>query len=141
MDVQRTEDRSDEAQLNTADIASSGREPTAEQPAAREARAGGMQAQDDESAGTGEPLLPPDRSSDFVAQWERIQTRFVDEPRTAVEEADHLVAEVMQVLAEGFSQERTSLEGQWDRGNDVSTEDLRVALQRYRSFFQRLLAA
>jgi len=141
MDARRDEDPSDEAQLNTADIASSGRESAAEGPADREERAGGMQGQDDAAARMDEPLLPSDRSSDFVDRWERIQTRFVDEPRTAVEEADHLVAEVMRVLAQGFSQERTSLEGQWDRGNDVSTEDLRVALQRYRSFFQRLLAA
>ena len=55
--------------------------------------------------------------------------------------ADQLVAEIMQRLAESFARERSDLEQQWDRGEDVSTEDLRVALQRYRSFFQRLLAA
>jgi hypothetical protein len=66
---------------------------------------------------------------------------FVDEPRRAVEQADALVADLMQRLASVFSDERKSLEGQWDRGDDVSTEDLRVALQRYRSFFDRLLSA
>ena len=66
--------------------------------------------------------------------------RFVDEPRGAVEDADALVANVMQRLAEGFAQERERLEAQWGRGEDISTEDLRVALQRYRAFFQRLLS-
>jgi hypothetical protein len=70
-----------------------------------------------------------------------VQTAFVDEPRHAVEEADKLVATVMQRLADGFAGERANLEKQWDRGDNVSTEDLRVALQRYRSFFDRLLAA
>lgn len=84
------------------------------------------------------PLLPD--SDDFQTRWEAIQVRFVDEPRGAVEDADALVANVMQRLAEGFAQERERLEGQWGRGEDISTEDLRVALQRYRSFFQRLLA-
>jgi hypothetical protein len=63
----------------------------------------------------------------------------VDEPRRTVEQADELVAEVMKRLAEGFAAERERLEQQWGRGEDVSTEDLRLALQRYRSFFQRLL--
>jgi hypothetical protein len=84
------------------------------------------------------PLL--DDSEDFQSRWEEIQVRFVDEPRGAVEDADALVATVMQRLAEGFAQERERLEAQWGRGEDISTEDLRVALQRYRSFFRRLLA-
>jgi hypothetical protein len=66
-----------------------------------------------------------------------LQTSFVDEPRRAVEEGDTLVAELMQKLANSFAEERQSLEAQWDRGDDVSTEDL--LLQRYRSFFDRLL--
>jgi hypothetical protein len=66
---------------------------------------------------------------------------FVDDPRDAVENADALVAELMQRLADGFARERERLEGQWSRGEDVSTEDLRVVLQRYRSFFRRLLSA
>jgi len=71
---------------------------------------------------------------------EQIQTGFVDQPRRTVEQADELVAEVMQRLADGFAAERERLEEQWGRGEDVSTEDLRIALQRYRSFFQRLLS-
>jgi hypothetical protein len=86
-------------------------------------------------------LFERDESSGYQGRWETIQTNFVDDPRRTVEEADELVAEVMRRLAESFAAERERLEGQWGRGEDVSTEDLRVALQRYRSFFQRLLAA
>jgi hypothetical protein len=89
----------------------------------------------------GEPLLAEDELGRFRAQWEQIQVGFVDEPRGAVEQADSLVAELMQRLAASFSDERGRLEGQWDRGDEVSTEDLRVALTRYRSFFERLLSA
>jgi hypothetical protein len=76
---------------------------------------------------------------DFRSQWSKLQAGFVDEPRRTVEEADKLVAAVMLRLAEGFANERSGLEKQWDRGDNVSTEDLRIALQRYRSFFDRLL--
>jgi hypothetical protein len=86
-------------------------------------------------------LLPRDENERFHSRWETIQTGFVDEPRQTVEQADELVAEVMKRLAEGFADERTRLEQQWGRGEDVSTEDLRIALQRYRAFFQRLLSA
>ena len=85
------------------------------------------------------PLFSESEMGDFRSQWSKVQTGFVDEPRQTVEEADKLVAAVMQRLAEGFANERSGLEKQWDRGDDVSTEDLRVALQRYRSFFDRLL--
>ena len=86
-------------------------------------------------------LLPSDENDEFQRRWETIQTGFVDEPRQTVEQADELVAHVMKRLAEGFAAERERLEGQWGRGEDVSTEDLRIALQRYRGFFQRLLSA
>ena len=85
------------------------------------------------------PLFSEPEMVDFRSQWSNLQTGFVDEPRRAVEGADKLVAAVMQRLAEGFANERSNLEKQWDRGDNVSTEDLRVALQRYRSFFDRLL--
>jgi hypothetical protein len=93
------------------------------------------------SAGDAGPLLSAEATSSFQRRWEEVQTRFVDEPRGAVEDADGLVANLMKQLAEGFAQERERLEAQWDRGEDISTEDLRIALQRYRSFFQRLLSA
>ena len=85
------------------------------------------------------PLFSESVMTDFRSQWSTVQTGFVDEPRQTVAEADKLVASVMQRLAEGFANERSGLEKQWDRGDNVSTEDLRVALQRYRSFFDRLL--
>jgi hypothetical protein len=73
-------------------------------------------------------------------RWSEIQAAFVDNPRDAVGHADKLVASAIQRLAEVFAEERAKLEEQWTRGEQVSTEDLRVALQRYRSFFDRLLA-
>jgi len=84
-------------------------------------------------------LFPENESRDFHKRWTDIQTGFVDEPRQAVERADELVAEVIKRLADSFARERSQLEGQWGRGDNVSTEDLRVALQRYRAFFDRLL--
>jgi hypothetical protein len=86
------------------------------------------------------PLFPDDQLKDLQTRWDDIQTGFVDEPRSAVERADSLVASTMQQLAEAFSQEREKLEQQWDRGDNISTEDLRMAFQRYRSFFRRLLS-
>jgi len=86
------------------------------------------------------PLLSTDESNHLRGAWDSIQAGFVDEPRHAVEQADNLVADTMKRLAEMFTAERSKLEGQWDRGGDVSTEDLRLALHRYRSFFHRLLS-
>jgi hypothetical protein len=94
-----------------------------------------------EADGERSPLLPQGEAAEFQSRWEALQTGFVDEPRHAVQEGDTLVAELMQRLANSFAEERQSLETQWDRGDDVSTEDLRIALQRYRSFFDRLLSA
>ena len=86
------------------------------------------------------PLLPGDFVQDLRGRWDRVQTGFVDEPRDAVRQADELVATAMKRLAESFAEQRNALERQWDRGDDVSTEDLRQALRKYRSFFQRLLS-
>jgi len=85
------------------------------------------------------PLFLEDVANDFRTKWNTIQAGFVDEPRRAVQEADELVAQAIKRLAERFAEERNRLEQQWDRGDQVNTEDLRVALQTYRSFFQRLL--
>ena len=93
------------------------------------------------AAGDRQPLLPHDQSERFTMRWKEIQTSFVDQPRDAVVQADTLVADLMQRLAASFSHEREQLEEQWDRGDDVSTEALRIALTRYRSFFDRLLSA
>jgi hypothetical protein len=113
-------------------------------------RTRGLGGADDRPAGTadvaagaddGPQLLERDDDAEFQRLWQEIQTGFVDSPRETVERADELVASVMKRLAEGFAAERERLEGQWGRGEDVSTEDLRLTLQRYRSFFQRLLSA
>ena len=86
------------------------------------------------------PLFSGEEATQLRSRWEQIQTGFVDEPRHSVEQADELVAQVMKRLAQVFADERGQLEQQWTRGDDVSTEDLRVALRRYRSFFDRLLS-
>jgi len=69
-----------------------------------------------------------------------VQSAFVDDPRDCVQKADGLVAEVIDKLTTGFAEARSRLEEQWARGEEASTEDLRVALKRYREFFERLLA-
>ncbi len=114
--------------------AESGPPTTSETPAASGTAA--VAQRNDETA----PLFPGDEAGKLNERWNAVQVGFVDEPRKAVEDADSLVASTMQRLAEMFSEERSKLEGQWDRGDDVSTEDLRVALRRYRAFFGRLLA-
>lgn len=86
------------------------------------------------------PLFEENEGTGLRSRWEAIQTGFVDEPRAAVEQADALVSQIMTRLTQVFSDERTSLEQQWSRGDNVSTEDLRLALKRYRSFFERLLS-
>jgi hypothetical protein len=85
-------------------------------------------------------LFPREEVEGFRSRWEAIQTGFVDEPKAAVGEADGLVAQVVTRLAQVFSDEKNTLEQQWDRGDAVSTEDLRLALKRYRAFFHRLLS-
>jgi hypothetical protein len=86
-------------------------------------------------------LLADPELQTIRGQWKDIQAEFVDEPRKAVQEADVLVAELMQRLAQTFASERETLESHWAGGDDVSTEDLRRGLRRYHSFFERLLAA
>lgn len=86
------------------------------------------------------PLFSSDESRGLRSRWENLQVGFVDEPRHAVEQADQLVNETIRGLTTGFANERQKLEKQWHEGADASTEDLRVAFQRYRSFFERLLS-
>jgi len=93
---------------------------------------------------TGAELLPAslfahEEAEQFRTRWNVIQGNFVDEPRSAVQQADALVTEVIEKINRLFADEHGSLEGQWNQGNDVSTEDLRKALQHYRSFFNRLM--
>jgi hypothetical protein len=85
-------------------------------------------------------LFADDECQSLWKRWDEMQAGFVDEPRRAVQDADTLVAETMQQLANTFARERNNLEQQWGRGDNVSTEDLRIAFRRYRSFFKRLLS-
>ena len=88
-----------------------------------------------------EPLFSSSDAERYRDQWTSVQGEFVDQPREAVEQADRLVADLMQSLAAQFSETRAGLESRWTDDENVSTEDLRVAMTRYRSFFERLLAA
>lgn len=85
-------------------------------------------------------MFTPEEVNQLRPTWDGIQTRFIDEPRKSVEEADALVASTVQRLTDSFARARTDLEARWSKGDQVSTEDLRLALRRYRSFFDRLLA-
>jgi hypothetical protein len=130
----------EEKTLTTADIAAvaePGRPtqvPVGEAPGMATARSVG--AAEEQLA----PLFSAEGTSDFQKRWDAVQIAFVDDPRQAVQRADELVAQVMKSLAETFSNERAKLEGQLNANDSASTENLRVTLQRYRSFFQRLLS-
>jgi hypothetical protein len=100
-------------------------------------------ARDERSEGSErlEPLFDPGRERELRDRWHTLQAQFVDDPRDTVSAADSLVAELLRDLAQSFDGARSKLEDQWSSGEDVSTEDLRLTLQRYRSFFERLLEA
>ncbi len=121
-------------QLSTADFVPGGSAPV-------EGTADVISAAANSEQESSAPLFAAEEGQRFRSQWREVQTAFVDEPRKAVEQADHLVAEAIQTLAKVFADERAKLEHEWSRGdNKVSTEDLRLALRRYRSFFDRLLS-
>ena len=144
-------ERVEEENLTTADLARGARaeerveEVTEPKPATSERFVGDRNVLNTEqrnlnSEANATPLFPENELGDLRQRWSDIQTAFVDEPRRAVEQADGLVASAMKRLAEVFADERGNLEKQWDRGDNVSTEDLRIAFQRYRTFFQRLMS-
>lgn len=93
-----------------------------------------------DEAPTDQTLFADGELSDLRSRWTEVQSEFVDDPRDCVHKADSLVADVVDRLTAGFAQARSGLEQQWSRGEEASTEDLRIALQRYRDFFERLLA-
>jgi len=94
---------------------------------------------DEEQDGQDEALFADDEAQGLRSRWEDVQRGFVDEPREAVQKADDLVSDLVERLTKGFAETRSGLEEQWNKGEEASTEDLRVALTRYRAFFQRLL--
>jgi hypothetical protein len=120
-----TEVREEQAERDVPEIRDSARQMPGSPDISAEAPAG---------------LFEDDRASELRSQWSEIQSRFVDDPREAVKAADTLVDEVIRDLSSLFSSERSGLESQWGRDQKVSTEDLRMALRRYRSFFERLLS-
>jgi hypothetical protein len=122
---------------STADLARAG---SATEEQAQASAQGGPGSDETDEGGERAALFAEDEASGYRDRWQQVQTEFVDDPRQAVQRADTLVAELMQRLAETFAAERSDLEAQWDRGGEVSTEDLRVSLRRYRSFFDRLLS-
>jgi hypothetical protein len=127
----------DDRRLSTSDLVEAARRADD----ARDVRgADGEATRDVRDAGDRAPLFDRGDAEGYRTRWSAIQTGFVDEPRRAVEEADALVAEVVKRLAEGFADERRRLESVWEQNETVSTEDLRQAMRRYRSFFERLLA-
>jgi hypothetical protein len=128
----------DERRLSTGDLvaAADRAEPTRQ---SRDAALAEPAAHSD-AVSHPEPLFAHGDAEGYRTRWSAIQTGFVDEPRKTVEEADALVAEVVTRLAEGFAGERTRLEQAWEHNDQVSTEDLRQAMRRYRSFFERLLS-
>lgn len=88
-----------------------------------------------------EALFADDELQSFRSRWDDVQGGFVDEPRESVQKADDLVSDLVDRLTSSFAETRSGLEEQWNKGEDASTEDLRVALTRYRAFFYRLLEA
>jgi hypothetical protein len=129
--------------LSTSDIAAADEQRLAE--AAERDRIDRAQAQKEVGgrSPTDDPtttLFADEELNGYRTRWSAIQTGFVDEPRKAVEEADTLVAQLMKRLAEGFAEERRQLETQWEAADQISTEDLRIAMRKYRSFFERLLS-
>jgi hypothetical protein len=129
-----------DSELSTDQIASAGQisesRPELQEPAPTAPTADGP-TEGEASA----QLLEGEELQGVVLRWREIQAQFVDEPRSAVQDADALVADLMQRLARMFADERDRLESRWSTGEEVSTEDLRQGLRRYRSFFERLLAA
>jgi hypothetical protein len=134
-----------EERLSTADLVSAGDTRTKTEKVQDEKQADRMGKPVEASGAQRErdgqgTLLPAAVVQDLRSRWSSVQAGFVDEPQAAVRQADELVAVAMKRLAEGFTEQRNTLEHQWSGGKDVSTEDLRAALRKYRAFFERLLA-
>ncbi len=106
----------------------------------RSAEAARMERAGDDEHAFGTSYLGDGKSDEPWQQWRQIQANFVDDPRSSVAQAHGLVGELMEGIVRRFETERQQLEQRWSSGEDVSTEELRHCLQRYRDFFGRLLA-
>ena len=129
--------------LTMADLVAAAEVPAAQREVNRDRKEPPIQNQNPDVRNEEEQLAPlflPDMAKDFRSRWDAVQRSFVDDPRQAVRQADELVAQVMKSLAETFSNERAKLEAQVDQTDKASTENLRLGLRRYRSFFERLLS-
>ena len=132
--------KEDERTLGTADLASATRAPQVRGHQDREPQEADRMAHE---TAHGEPLaelFPAGVAQDFRSRWDAVQIGFVDDPKQAVKQADELVAQVMKSLADNFSRQRASIESDVGGSDQASTENLRLALRSYRSFFQRLLS-
>jgi hypothetical protein len=128
-------------QTRRAEVADSAEPPAGRADAAARAETTGRgEAANEHEAEALEPLFTPDRAETYRNRWISIQSSFVDDPRQAVRSGDELVAQVMANLASTFADERHRMEAQLDATGEGATENLRVALRRYRSFFDRLLS-
>jgi hypothetical protein len=127
-----------ERNLTTADLAASANRPAASprDRSVREANNDGVQTSKEAKLA---PLFNDEAAQAFRSQWDVVQRSFVDDPQEAVRAGDELVAQVIKSLAESFSEQRSVLEGELGQTDQSSTENLRLALRRYRSFFERLL--
>jgi hypothetical protein len=85
-------------------------------------------------------LVGTHQMEDLRGRWAGIQSSFVDDPRKAVQEADALVSSAIKQIEDSFRDQRAQLEQRWSKGDDASTEDLRIVVQSYRAFFDRLLS-
>lgn len=132
-----------EKDLTTSDLTAAAGTPTAQREVDRDGNESESENRNAEMSNEAEQLaslFTPDVAKEFRSRWDAVQSSFVDDPKQSVRQADELVAQVMKNLTQTFSNERARLEGQLNQSDKASTENLRVALRRYRSFFERLLA-
>jgi hypothetical protein len=114
---------------------------TADPPAPQAEVPGAEPASTQLESSTDDVVVADDDLAELRARWAGVQAAFVDDPKDCVHQADLLVSDVFEQLTTGFAGVRSRLEEQWSRGEEASTEDLRLILMRYREFFERLLAA
>jgi len=135
MDNERDRQKTVEV-VDTSDQPAEGGEFVKETEAEHEARINPEHSKQDEL----EPLFESSSAEKFRTRWLAIQSRFVDDPKASVKDADDLVADVIKGITSSFADRRGTLEKNWNGGGDASTEDLRQAFKQYRSFFERLLS-